>query len=226
MKVVEIFKSIEGEGIRTGMPATFVRLFGCNLHCSYCDTRYACDDDSSYTEMKAEEIVEKCGRNGLMNITVTGGEPLLHDGIIGLLSELLEKGYNVNVETNGTLPFASSRRMIRKQSVVMGSLLFTVDYKCSSSGENDSMCFENFLGMHQNDVLKFVVGTKEDMEQALRFYYKLVLNGTVPIVYISPVYGKIDAKELVKFVVDNKLDTWRVQVQLHKVIWKPEERGV
>lgn len=214
MRVVEIFNSIEGEGKRAGLPATFIRLHGCNLRCSYCDSMYAVEGQD-YTEMSIPEIIDKCGEIGCPHITVTGGEPLMHDDIKELLQTLCNKGYWVNVETNGTIkpPYRT----------IADTVFYTVDYKTISSGMNKSMVPYVFECINAADVLKFVVGTREDLEQALNFYKDLP---SCPHIYVSPVFGSIEPKEIVDFILEHKLWTWKVQLQLHKFIWDPDMKGV
>lgn len=214
MKVVEIFNSIEGEGKRAGLPTTFIRLFSCNLNCRYCDTRYACVGND-YSIMSIEEIMKAVELFGCPTITVTGGEPLIHAGIDKLLVALVDKGYWVNVETNGSqiLPF---HRPL---------LFYTVDYKTNASGMSDKMCSDTFKQLEVGDVLKFVVGSQEDLNQALEFVERYDINPGVSI-YVSPVYGKIEPKEIVEFIQCHKLWYWKTQLQMHKYIWNPDERGV
>ena len=216
MKVVEIFNSIDGEGKRTGLPVTFIRLFGCNLHCSYCDTRYGCEG-TDYKEMSVQEIIDECFKIGNPRITVTGGEPLIHDGINDLLKALDDCGlYEINIETNGSVDITK---------FCYDNVFFTVDYKCPSSLMNDKMYLDNFVFVSKNDVVKFVVGSEEDLIKAIEIIdrYDLQYNTNV---YLSPVFGKIEPARLVQFVLDNHLSEVRVQVQLHKIIWSPDKRGV
>lgn len=221
MKVVEIFQSIEGEGIRAGFPAIFIRLFGCNLHCSYCDTRYGCEGED-YTVMSVQEIISYCKKNFVCSrVTVTGGEPLIHPGIELLLDRLTFAGYEVNVETNGTkLPIH-----IEGEGSVSrpGSVFYTMDYKCPSSGMSNEMDIGALLLLESGDVLKFVVGSKEDLDEALEVYEML---DTKAHVFFSPVFGQIEPKEIVDYLLKHKMDDCRAQVQLHKVIWSPDKRGV
>ena len=132
MKVCEIFKSIEGEGIRTGLPAVFVRLHGCNLRCSYCDSMYAVEG-SDYKTMDLQQVLEAVKGYGVKNVTLTGGEPLLHQGVAELLETLSREGFRVNVETNGTVP-AKWR---------LPGLFYTMDWKCKSSAMSSHMKLEN-----------------------------------------------------------------------------------
>lgn len=126
MRVVEIFKSIDGEGKRAGLPTTFIRLYGCNLNCSYCDTRYGCED-SNYTTMSLDEIIDKVEDLGVSCVTLTGGEPLLQTDVKVLIELLNRMNYDVNIETNGSIDF---------QPFVKGlnHVFVTMDYKCPISG--------------------------------------------------------------------------------------------
>lgn len=213
MKVVEIFKSIDGEGKRAGLPTTFIRLHGCNLSCSYCDSKYACTGDE-YTEMTPEQIIEYVLDLGINSVTVTGGEPLIHDDINFLLEKLNHFGFDVNVETNGSQNISIHR---------FPGVWFTVDYKCPTSKMTDKMnpyLFERQL--RSNDVLKFVVGSEEDMNAALQVIEKYRPNCSV---YFSPVFG-FDAKKIVEFMMEHELYHCKVQLQLHKYIFDPNARGV
>lgn len=217
MKVVEIFKSIDGEGIRAGLPVTFVRLYGCNLNCSYCDTPYSHSTEADKAkEMSVGEVVDVIKRFGIPNVTITGGEPMIHKGILDLICSLAEEGFAVNVETNGTYS-------VLPTFAKYPSVMFTMDYKCPSSGMREEMSIDTLNTLRSCDVLKFVVGSKEDMDDAKAV---LGLICSQPNVYFSPVFGKIEPKEIVQYLLDNELYGCRVQIQMHKVIWDPNERGV
>ena len=226
MKVVEIFYSIDGEGIRTGQPCSFIRLAGCNLRCSYCDTLYALfseDEPCEYEEMSIEEILSRieprCKR-----ITLTGGEPLIHEDCGRLVSKLLQGGYEVNIETNGAVDINDFRSRVPDN----GRLFFTIDYKLPSSGMETRMLWDNFLSLREYDVIKFVVGSDEDlavmksvMEKLLPHYDKM------PHVFAGVVYGEFDGKRLVEAILsEDAFSDVRYQVQLHKIVWPAEERGV
>lgn len=213
MKVVEIFNSIEGEGKRAGLPATFIRLFGCNLRCSYCDSMYAVEGDG-FTEMSIDDILRKVEEFDCPIITLTGGEPLIHPDVVSLLDRLCEKHYWINVETNGSI--AVPYRPVDE------SLFYTFDYKTASSNMQHKMNELAFEELKPFDVIKFVVGNDEDLEQALEIGKKY----PKPYIYLSPVFGSIDPKQLVEFVLKNRLWNWRVQLQLHKFIWDPSMKGV
>lgn len=214
MKVVEIFKSIDGEGKRAGLPTTFIRLYGCNLHCSYCDTRYGCEDNN-YTELSITDILNTVKKLGLKSITLTGGEPLIHEDVNCLIQTLLKHGCCVNIETNGSVN-------IEKYCGVSG-LFLTMDYKCSSSDMKNKMNLHNLTLLNTTDVLKFVVGSDKDLQDAL-----YILNTYYPRcqVYFSPVFGKIEPAHIVDFMLKNNLDNCKVQLQMHKIIWDPDKRGV
>lgn len=216
MKVVEIFKSIDGEGKRAGELATFIRLAGCNILCSYCDSMYAHDVHSKDVfDMTVDEIIEKCFELNCPNITLTGGEPLVHPHVATLIAELSKTNkFDINVETNGTID--PSRYHGCK------NVWFTIDYKCPSSGCSSMMNPRAFKSIREKDVLKFVVGNETDLKVSLS-----VLETYHPksSVYFSPVFG-YDPKNIVNFMIDNELNYCKVQLQLHKYIWNPDERGV
>ena len=220
MKVVEIFLSIEGEGERAGLPAVFIRLAGCNMNCSYCDTRYACDKPE-YTEMSIKQILETVKSFGCERVTLTGGEPLIHGGVHQLIDALCKNDFEVNVETNGSVYVYPFR--VSEDGGLYENLFFTIDYKCPSSEMEYKMVESNFIYTSKDDVVKFVVGSKEDMEKALEVIRKWVID--TPI-YFSPVFGKIEPKEIVEFILENKAFNVSVSIQMHKVIWEPERRGV
>ena len=228
MKLNEVFKSIEGEGKRAGLPCTFIRLFGCNIKCSYCDSQYACVGDD-YTDMSIAEILEAVENYGVPNVTVTGGEPLMHPGIEKLLEALLDKGYHVNVETNGTkfpLIFKydyDARRVPDGFYQLKGDIFYTMDYKCPSSGMMDKMDIQILNTLRPEDVLKFVVGDYDDLNAALSVMEQLTAK---PQIYFSPVFDKIDPKTIVQYLLDKKLYNCKVQLQLHKFIWDKDQRGV
>lgn len=210
MKVNEIFYSIEGEGIRAGLPCVFIRLYGCNLNCSYCDTRYSCENNE-YREMSPYEIIEEVRKYKCPNITVTGGEPLMHENIDILLKALKWFGFNINVETNGSIT-------PREKDII-----YTVDYKTFSSGMTSYMNKDAFTCLTENDVIKFVVGSIDDLEQAKAFIEEIKPKAHI---FVSPIFGKIEAAEIAEYLKNNSLNNWRLQLQMHKYIWKPTERGV
>lgn len=202
--------------MRTGELACFIRLSGCNLRCSYCDTKYALENNSG-EELSIEKIIEKVDKIGFKNITITGGEPLIHKDIDELVSKLLNKGYNINIETNGSIDIKN----------YLGKCLITMDYKCPSSLMEKSMNLSNLEQLTENDVLKFVINEK-DFNAVKKILKKYDLKCYV---YLSPIFGDIDLKKIVEFMKECNsqginMQKVRMQVQLHKIVWKPDERGV
>lgn len=213
-RVSEIFSSIDGEGIRAGYPVTFIRLHGCPLSCSYCDSTYATEGDD-YTLMNMEEIINEVYNKGLFRVTLTGGEPLNNEFAYDLVLELRNRGYEVNIETNGSFTIHRFSHL--------NNTIITMDYKCYSSGMTDKMDVDNFMYLRHQDVLKFVVGDINDLNQMrdILNQYRIYCN-----VFVSPVFGKIDPKDIVKYLLDNNLENVRLQLQMHKIIWDPNMRGV
>lgn len=226
MKIVEIFDSIDGEGIRTGQPATFIRLAGCNLRCSYCDTVYSLfgeDTPCEYTEMNVDEVIVRVNRN-YRRVTLTGGEPLIHSESEELVSRLADMECEVNIETNGAVDTESFFHKIKRKD----KLFFTIDYKLPSSGMSDKMLWNNFLNLRPRDVIKFVCGSDEDIRLMIDIVKKLKdVYSDMPHIFIGAVYGMIEAEKLVDIILSEPaLSDARFQVQLHKIIWDPDERGV
>lgn len=207
MKVNEIFFSVEGEGKRTGELAAFIRLTGCNLRCSYCDTKYSYSDGR---EISAEEIADAV--KDYRNVTLTGGEPLLQD-CHELLSLL--RSHEVNIETNGSITL--------DEYLKFPNVFFTMDFKCESSRMVDAMSYSNLKILREKDVLKFVVGDENDLEQARAICKEFNPKSAI---YISPVFGEFDLVRIVDFMKRRHMENWRVQVQLQKIIWSPSKRGV
>lgn len=204
--VNETFNSIEGEGKRAGALATFIRLTGCNLRCSYCDTAYAfCEG----TRKSVQDIIDRVLYH---NVTITGGEPLTQD-IRGLIRGLAH--HDVNIETNGSIDI--------RPYECYPHVFFTIDYKCDSSGMSQRMLSSNFECLRPKDVLKFVVGDYKDLEQAKEICERYSPKCNV---YVSPVFGKITPVGIVEYIKRNSLQNWKLQLQLHKYIWNPNERGV
>lgn len=220
MKVSEIFLSIEGEGIRTGYPAVFIRLFGCNIACSYCDSMYSVVGDN-YTEMTVDEIIDEVDTKypGVDKVTITGGEPLVHEHVAELICKLGEN-HEINIETNGAVSLEPLRKITGR---INPGVIVTMDWKSISSGMSSKMIKENLDLLTHQDVLKFVVGTDEDLLQMKN----LLLNNRINCsIFVSPIFGQIEPADIVKFILDNKLYYCRVQVQLHKIIYDPNMRGV
>lgn len=228
MQICEIFKSIDGEGKRAGELATFIRTVGCNLTCGYCDSKYSWKRDETTQDMTVADIISKVDELDCYNITLTGGEPLIAKGVKDLVDELLTAGYNVNIETNGSIdPYT----VLSTKSLTDKNLFFTIDYKSLSSKQNSKMNIDAFKHMQYKDVVKCVVGSEEDMVDCVRFMKNVYNINTsdlhnVPQFYFSPIFGQIEPKEIVKFMMDSNLDWWKIQLQMHKFIWNPDLRGV
>lgn len=217
--VVEKFASINGEGILAGQPAVFIRFRGCNLSCSYCDTAYANQSDANADMLTAEEIHDYIRECGIRNVTLTGGEPLLTYGI-GALIEILASDENIHIEieTNGSVDILDFSYMDNAPS-------FTVDYKLPGSGMEDMMLMSNFNAVSKKDTVKFVAGSIEDLERAREIIASYDLTEKCNV-YVSPVFGRIGLDKMAGFIVDNRMNGVRMQLQMHKFIWDPERRGV
>ena len=217
-KVAEKFVSINGEGPRAGEIAVFLRFCGCNLNCSYCDTRWANTSDVKYEIASAEEIVEYVKSTGVKNVTLTGGEPLLQADIARLIVLLGASGAEVEIETNGSVPLKDFVSLTPRPAI-------TADYKLPSSGMEKYMLTENFSYLTLRDAVKFVVGDKCDLARAEEIIKGYGLIDRCRI-YFSPVFGKIKPEEIAEFMKERKLNGVRLQLQLHKIIWEPDMRGV
>lgn len=209
MKVNEIFLSIQGESSSVGLPTVFVRFTGCNLRCSYCDTKYAYHHGIN---MPVCDVLKKIKEFGLKRVCLTGGEPLLQENIQDLINELCD--YEVSIETNGS---------IELKNIMLGEKhRFVMDIKLESSGCYEKMNFSNFDALREKDEIKFVVSNREDYNKAkevIRKYHKL---GNI---LISPAFSKIEYSDLVKWMLEDKLNA-RFQLQIHKIIWDKNKRGV
>ena len=236
MQVVEKFISINGEGTRAGELAVFIRFRGCNLRCSYCDTMWANEVQCPFEEMTPEEITAYIRKTGVTNVTLTGGEPLLQKEMPQLL-ELLskEETLRVEIETNGAVdlaPFCGSISMEKAEqnaaeqtTAKRNRLVFTMDYKLPSSTCEEQMKLTNFKYLASHDTVKFVIGSKNDLQRAEYIVDKYDLIHKCHV-YFSPVFGAIEPEEIVEYMMSHHLNGVRLQIQLHKVIWDPMKRGV
>ena len=219
MKVVEKFVSINGEGSKAGQLAVFVRFAGCNLDCVYCDTKWANEEDVSYLEMSKEEIYEYIKNTGVKNITVTGGEPLLQNGIYEFLEYLsLDKELYVEIETNGSVDISLFKKIDNTPS-------FTMDYKLDYSKMENKMFLDNLKNLDKRDVIKFVSGSQKDLEILKNIVEKYSLMERTKV-YVSPVFGAIEPSVIVDWMIENNLNGMNLQIQMHKIIWDPEKKGV
>jgi 7-carboxy-7-deazaguanine synthase len=231
MFITEIFKSIQGEGTRAGLPCIFVRLTGCNLRCTWCDTAYAFHGG---TKMKVTEVVARVdelaaripGAEGLAAVVplveLTGGEPLLQEEIYPLAEQLLASGYTVMIETSGERYIGRLPRDVIK----------IVDVKCPDSGEPDVFDMRNLDALGENDEVKFVLSTRRDYEFAREFTECHQLAQRARQVLFSPVFEGPERKwpglephKLVEWMLADGLPV-RLGLQLHKFVWAPATKGV
>jgi len=225
MVITEIFKSIQGEGTRVGLPCIFIRLTGCNLRCTWCDTAYAFHGGTKYS---TDEIVEKVHSlaGGTLATTrlveITGGEPLLQPETPELAGELLEAGYTVMIETSGERFIGGLPRAVIK----------IVDVKCPDSGEHGTFDMANLDAVGPDDEIKFVIASRRDYDFARNFTREHRLAQRVREVLFSPVFpgpeGQwpgLNARDLVEWILADGL-TVRLGWQLHKFVWDPATKGV
>lgn len=215
--VAEKFVSINGEGQRAGQLAVFIRFAGCNLNCSYCDTRWASVPNFDGEKLTAEEIFDYVMSTRVTNVTLTGGEPLLQDDIEELIGMLVQAGLWVEVETNGSVPLRPLDDYFRPH--------FTMDYKSPSSGMEAYMLMSNYALLESDDVVKFVCGSVDDLFRALDIIKQYGLLGKCRI-YFSCVFGELEPSRVIDFMRENELNGVNFQLQMHKFIWEPDKRGV
>lgn len=217
--VAEIFVSINGEGTRAGQLAVFVRFQGCNLCCSYCDTQWANQPDTPCRTMTAAEIKAEIYKTGVRNVTLTGGEPLKQEHILELLELLAQDNqFHVEIETNGSVPLAPFLNMENRPSM-------TMDYKLPSSGMEAFMCLDNLALLQRQDMVKFVSGSTTDLERARVVIDEYDLTQRCAV-YLSPVFGQLEPETMVEFLKQHRMNGVTLQLQLHKIIWDPNARGV
>jgi 7-carboxy-7-deazaguanine synthase len=211
LQVSETFVSLMGESTRAGLPAYFMRLTGCNLRCRFCDTRYAYEGGSP---MSATALVEAALAQPHRLALVTGGEPLLQAETPVLLADLLDTGFTVCLETNGSVPIGSLDPRVQR----------ILDIKCPGSGMADMNDLRNLDLVNSWDEVKFVVSDRFDFTWALEIIRNHHLSRRLAVL-ISPLFGKVPLSEAAAWIVDSGLPL-RLNVQLHKYIWGPEVRGV
>lgn len=215
LNVVETFASIQGESTHAGRLCFFIRLAGCNLACSYCDTAYAqaenCGTDRSIADLVAEV---KASRINLVEIT--GGEPALQKNTPALAQALLDKGFEVLMETNGSV----------RLDLFPAELKKIIDVKLPSSGMHEANDIVNYRFLRSGDELKFVAGSLDDLEYAYSWIKRWELDAKgVPLLF-SAVFGMIEPAEIVDWLLEKNIPNSRMQLQMHKFIWHPDKRGV
>ncbi len=209
--VSEIFHSIQGESTFAGRPCVFVRLTACNLRCSYCDTEYAFTGGEPMT---VETVLEKVRAFGCTLVEITGGEPLLQPDVNPLMGGLCDEGFEVLLETGGSLDIRGVDKRVRR----------IVDCKCPSSGMSDRNYWANMDELTGRDEVKFVIGNADDYAWSCGVLDRYHLPGRTTVLF-SPVFGKLEPIELAEWIVRDRLNV-RFQLQLHKLIWHPDARGV
>lgn len=216
--VVEKFVSINGEGQKAGVIAAFIRLKGCNLACNYCDTTWANTSDCPCENLSADELLSWLSAMQVEHVTLTGGEPLLADNVATLIETLGAHGYAVEIETNGSVDLTPFETLSHRPA-------FTMDYKCPDSGMEKHMCLSNFALLIPKDTVKFVVSSIRDLDCAREISETYHIHEHCPI-YLSPVFGRIEPKEIVEYMIAHHWNEARLQLQMHKFIWPPQQRGV
>ena len=211
IKINEIYLSVQGESTHTGLPCVFIRLTGCNLRCSWCDTVYAFHEGKN---MSIDEILQKVANFGIHLVEITGGEPLMQDNVYTLMRRLIESGYKVMLETGGSI---SLERVPKDVIKIM-------DLKCPGSGEQEKNNLDNLKLLVPHDEVKFVILDRKDYEWSRDIIKRYKINETAHIL-ISPVFDKLELKEIVKWILKDRLPV-RLQTQLHKIIWDKNTIGV
>lgn len=212
--IIEIFDTLEGEGLRSGMPTTFVRLYGCNLRCSYCDTQYSFDDSITPMLMSLEQIIDKLNTT-YKRVTLTGGEPLCAENIELLIQAMCKAGFAVNIETNGAVDLQRFTNLRTDNDL---NFMLSVDYKLPSSGMQNTMIEHNFDLVDKRDIVKFIVGSNADIVQMLQIINTHQLDHTTHIV-IGVVHGKFNLQDLSKHILQHPLlHNAKLQIQLHKIV--------
>lgn len=215
LNVAETFASIQGESTHAGRLCFFIRLAGCNLACSYCDTCYAQAENSGKDRSIAELVAEVKASN-IKLVEITGGEPALQKNTPALAQALLDEGFEVLMETNGSVKLDKFPKQLKR----------IIDVKLPSSGMAQYNETANYDILHAGDELKFVTGSYEDFVWALDWIRQWDLDGkNVPLIF-SAVFGAVELPDLVQWVLDAGLKNGRFQLQMHKFIWDPAARGV
>lgn len=222
-KVIEKFTSIDGEGPSAGELATFIRFLGCDLCCSWCDTKYSWNGEVKAEPMTAAKIYNYIKQSGANSVTLTGGEPLIQKEI-GELIELLAKDENliIRVETHGGVDIAPFKKRFKGHG---SRVQFVVDFKLPTSKMMDKMCLDNFKNVTTHDTYKFVIASVQDLNKAIQLITEMDLVNRC-LVYFSPVADLIAPRIIVEKMIEEKLNGVKLQLQLHKYIWPKEMRGV
>lgn len=221
LPVIEQFISLDGEGPTAGELACFVRFEQCNLRCSWCDTVYSWDGTTAVQYKTPQQIYDDIKASGIRNVTLTGGEPLIQNDIIALLQLLADDDtLLVHIETNGSIDIAPFRKACPAKNIV-----YILDYKLPESGMEQQMCMENLNQIQREDVYKFVIASEEDLHRAVKIVKEYELQHRCQV-FFSPVRELIDPLVIVEEMKEQCLNKVRLQLQLHKLLWPKEMRGV
>jgi len=212
LTVNEIYQSVQGESTWAGLPCVFVRLTFCDLRCTYCDTTYAFYEGK---KRPIEEILQEVLAFDVPLVELTGGEPLLQKNSLPLMTALCDAGKTVLIETSGAHDISKIDPRVHR----------IMDLKTPSSGECGRNLYENIPHLNKGDEVKFVIGTREDYEWAREQIRTHQLDQRVNTVLLSPIFGKIQARDIVDWMLADKLPA-RFQLQMHKFIWEPTKKGV
>lgn len=215
MRVIEKFISINGEGVKSGELSVFIRFEGCNLRCSYCDTTYSFINPI-YENLDVKEIVDYILSTKIKNVTLTGGEPLIQEGIYELLEELSKHDLEVEIETNGSVSI---------KEFPFKNVSFTLDYKTPSSKMEKFMNLDNYKYLQKKDTIKFVCGSINDLLVSKMIMDKYELYNKCNLI-ISPIFNTLPLESYVSFMIENNLNNVRFGLQIHKIIWDKDKRGV
>ena len=211
LKINEIYYSVQGESTHTGRPCIFIRLTYCNLRCSYCDTEYAFYEGK---DMEIAQIMSEIQQWDCNLVEVTGGEPLFQEECIDLLHELINSNYEVMLETGGSLSISDVPKKVIK----------IVDFKCPSSKMEKKNMWSIVDDLQGHDEVKFVIGNREDFDWAKDKITEYSIDKICTLLF-SPTFGEIDPQLIVEWILAENLPV-RIQMQMHKMIWSPEEKGV
>jgi 7-carboxy-7-deazaguanine synthase len=211
LRVIEVYPSVQGESTFVGRPCVFVRLAGCNLRCTWCDSEFTFTGGA---HRSIDAVVEEATGHGIDLVEVTGGEPLVHKQAIPLMQRLLDRGHTVLLETSGS----------RDISAVPDGVHIIMDLKPPDSGEVASNLMSNLDALDGQDELKFVLASRRDYEWSRDLIRAHKLEGRFPLL-LSPATGLVEPADIVEWMLEDGLDA-RFQLQLHKHIWPADARGV
>lgn len=213
VRLIEVYASIQGESTWAGLPCTFVRFARCNLRCTWCDTTYSFTGGEVWA---LEKVVAECARLGPRLVEITGGEPLLQKECADLCEELIARGFTVLIETSGSLPI----------NVLPREVVKIMDLKCPDSGECEKNLWENLAHLDPaQDEVKFVIASRRDYEWTRDTIRDHRLETRCKDVLLSPAFGLVEPRDIVAWMLEDALPA-RFQLQMHKFIWDPKQKGV